>query len=107
MPATLKRTLQPLYDRVLVRRAEREEDKVSAGGIHIPEMARERPVEGEVISVGEGRLDLTAAGRAQVPMSVKVGDTVLFGRYSGTEVKLSDDGEFLILREEEILGILR
>ena len=91
----------PLHDRILVRRVE-EEQKTSSG-LYIPESAKEKPQEGEVISVGKGKSN--DEGKV-FPLDVKAGDRVLFGKYSGTEIKLDGD-EFLIMREEEVLGILR
>jgi chaperonin GroES len=92
--------VKPLNDRVLVRRMEAEE-KVK-GGIIIPDTAKEKPLEGKVIAVGAGRLD--EAGK-RIPMEVKTGDRVLIGKYAGTEVKI-DDTEHVIVREDEILGII-
>jgi chaperonin GroES len=89
----------PLHDRVLVKRIE-EKDSVK-GGIIIPDTAKEKPQEGEVIAVGAGKMEKGA----RVPLDVKAGDRVLFGKYSGTEIKI-DDVEYLILREEEILAKL-
>ena len=95
-----KAKVRPLQDRVLVRRLEPEE--VKKGGIIIPDTAKEKPQEGEVIAVGKGRVLEDGSVR---PLDVKAGDRVLFGKYSGTEVNIGDD-EFLIMREEDILGIL-
>jgi len=92
--------VKPLNDRVLVRRMDPEE-KVK-GGIIIPDTAKEKPLEGKVVAVGAGRLDENGK---RIPMEVKVGDRVLVGKYAGTEVKL-DDVEHVILREDEILGIV-
>jgi chaperonin GroES len=89
----------PLHDRVLVRRIEEKESV--KGGIIIPDTAKEKPQEGEVIAVGAGRVE---KGQ-RVPMDVKAGDRVLFGKYSGTEIKV-DDEELLILKEDEILAKL-
>src|ERR1700693_6639018 len=89
----------PLHDRVLVRRL--EEKETAKGGIIIPYTAKEKPQEGEVIAVGAGKIE---KGQ-RVPLDVKAGDRILFGKYSGTEIKLEGD-EFLILREEEILAKL-
>ncbi|MFV0473971.1 MAG: co-chaperone GroES [Pikeienuella sp.] len=90
----------PLHDRVLVRRIEGEEK--TAGGLIIPDNAKEKPQEGEVVSVGEGaRKD---SGEL-IPMSVKAGDRILFGKWSGTEVKL-DGEELLIMKESDILGVI-
>jgi chaperonin GroES len=89
----------PLHDRVLVKRI--EEKETVKGGIIIPDTAKEKPQEGEVIAVGAGKIEKGE----RVPMDVKAGDRILFGKYSGTEIKL-DDEEYLILREEEILAKL-
>lgn len=92
-------TIKPLYDRVLIKRLESEQK--SAGGIIIPDTAQEKTQAGKVICVGEGKLLNDGSIRA---LKVKGGDEVLFGKYSGTEVKVGGQ-EYLILREEEILGI--
>ncbi len=92
--------VRPLHDRILVRRI--EEQEVKKGGIIIPDTAKEKPQEGEVVAVGEGRRMET--GERQ-PMDVKVGDLVLFGKYSGTDVMI-DDEEYLILREEDVFAII-
>ncbi len=89
----------PLHDRVIIRRIEEKESV--KGGIIIPDTAKEKPQEGEVIAVGAGKLE---KGQ-RVPMDVEVGDRVLFGKYTGTDIKL-DDEDYLILREEEILAKL-
>ena len=92
--------IRPLYDRIVVKRIEDQETKI--GGLYIPDSAKEKPQEGEVVAVGKGkRLE---DGKV-IPLEVKEGDRVLFGKYSGTEIKV-DDNEYLILREDEILGIL-
>jgi chaperonin GroES len=91
---------RPLQDRVIVRRTEKKEER-SAGGIIIPDTAKERPQEGKVIAVGPGRRE---EGKV-LALDVRVGDRVLFGKYSGTEIKL-DGEEHLILREEDILGVV-
>ena len=91
---------KPLQDRILVKRL--EEKEVKKGGIIIPDTAKEKPQEAEVIAVGPGKV--TDDGKLQ-PMGVKVGDKILFGKYSGTEVKIEDE-EFLILREDDILGVI-
>lgn len=92
---------RPLQDRILVKRLENNENKTS-GGIIIPDTAKEKPQEGEVIAVGNGkRLD---DGKVS-PLDVKVGDRILFGKYSGSDIKI-DGVEHLILREEEVLGII-
>ncbi len=93
--------IKPLHDRVLVKRVETEEEV--HGSIVIPDTAKEKPQEGEVVAVGDGKI--LDSGQ-KVAMSVKPGDRVLFGKYSGSEVKL-DDEEYLIMREDEILGIIR
>ncbi|MEK7220728.1 MAG: co-chaperone GroES [candidate division NC10 bacterium] len=93
--------IKPLQDRILVRRL--EEKEVKKGGIIIPDTAKEKPQEGEVVAVGPGKV--TDDGKRQ-PMDVKVGDKILFGKYSGSEVKLGDE-ELLIMREEDVLGILQ
>ena len=92
--------VKPLNDRVLVRRMEAEE-KVK-GGIIITDTAKEKPLEGKVVAVGAGRIDENGK---RVPMEVKVGDRVLIGKYSGTEVKI-EDIEHVILKEDEILGVI-
>ncbi len=92
--------IKPLHDRVLVKRIEK--DNKTKSGIIIPDTAKEKPQEGEVIAVGAGRRD--DDGKVH-PLDVKKGDKVLFGKYSGTEVKI-DDQEYIILREDEILGII-
>ncbi len=92
--------IRPLHDRVIVRRL--EEEKVSAGGIVIPDSAKEKPVQGEVTAVGKGKI--LESGDV-LAMDVKVGDTVLFGKYSGTDVKIGDE-EMLVMREEDIMGVV-
>jgi chaperonin GroES len=93
-------SIKPLQDRVILRRI--EEGEQIRGGIIIPDSAKEKPQEGEVIAVGEGK-KLDSGER--VPLDIKEGDRVLFGKYSGTEIKL-DGEEFLIMREDDILGII-
>jgi chaperonin GroES len=90
----------PLRDRILVKRL--EEKEVVKGGIIIPDTAKEKPMEGEVIAVGNGKI---LDNGQKVPMEIKAGDRILFGKYSGSEIKI-DDEEFLIMREDEVLGIL-
>jgi chaperonin GroES len=92
--------IRPLRDRVVVRRI--EEDEQIRGGIIIPDTAKEKPQEGEVVAVGNGKL---LENGERVPLDVNEGDRVLFGKYAGTEIKL-DDEEVLILREDEILAVL-
>jgi chaperonin GroES len=92
--------IRPLHDRVLVERV--EEREVRKGGIIIPDTAKEKPQEGMVIAAGAGKV--TEDGK-KLPMDVKAGDRILFGKYSGSEVKL-DDKEYLIMREDDVLAIL-
>jgi chaperonin GroES len=92
--------VKPLHDRILIKRV--EEKETVKGGIIIPDTAKEKPQEGEVIAVGTGKK--TEEGKV-IPLDVKAGDRILFGKYSGTEIKI-DDQEYLIIREEEVLGIL-
>src|SRR5215204_2562094 len=99
MPATAVR-IRPLHDRVIIQRLEEGEQKV--GGIIIPDTAKEKPQQGKVIAVGKGKVEKD--GKI-TPLDVKEGDTILFGKYSGQEIKLDGD-EYLIMREEEILGVL-
>ena len=91
---------RPLHDRVLLRRI--EEKEAVKGGIIIPDTAKEKPMEGEVIAVGPGKM---MEDGKRSPMEVKAGDRVLIGKYAGTEIKI-DDEEYVIMREEEILAIL-
>src|SRR3954447_10655892 len=93
-------TFRPLHDRILVRRIEAEEK--TAGGIIIPDTAKEKPQEGEVLATGPGARD--DSGKIQ-PLDVKVGDRILFGKWAGTEVKLDGD-DLLIMKESDILGVL-
>jgi chaperonin GroES len=90
----------PLHDRILVRRI--EEGETTRGGIIIPDSAKEKPQEGEVISVGKGKV--SEEGKVH-PLEVKEGDRILFGKYSGTEIKL-DGEDYIIMREEEVLGVI-
>ena len=91
---------RPLHDRVLVRRV--DSDEKTKGGIIIPDTAQEKPMEGEVIEVGSGARDENGK---LVPLDVKKGDRILFGKWSGTEVKMSDE-EYLIMKESDIMGII-
>jgi chaperonin GroES len=91
---------RPLHDRVLLRRV--EEENLTAGGIIIPDAAREKPMEGEILAIGAGGLDDKGV---RVPLDVKVGDRVLFGKWSGTEIKI-DGEELLIMKEADIMGIM-
>jgi chaperonin GroES len=95
-----KTTLRPLHDRILVKRLAEGDEK--HGSIIIPDSAKEKPQEGQVIAVGTGKV--TEAGK-KLPLDVKAGDRILFGKYSGSEVKL-DGQEYLTMREEDVLGIL-
>ncbi|MDR1872268.1 MAG: co-chaperone GroES [Deltaproteobacteria bacterium] len=92
--------LRPLSDRILVKRLEEEE--TTKGGIIIPDTAKEKPQQGKVIAVGEGKL---VDNGTRVPSGVKPGDHILFGKYSGTEIKLNGE-EYLIMRDDDIFGIL-
>ncbi|HWP42996.1 MAG TPA: co-chaperone GroES [Blastocatellia bacterium] len=93
--------LRPLHDRVVVKRVEEQEQV--RGGIIIPDTAREKPQQGEVIAVGNGKL---LENGSRVPPDVQVGDVVLFGKYAGNEIRI-DDEELLIIREDEILGVIQ
>jgi len=92
--------VRPLHDRIIVERIEEEEQ--SSGGIIIPDTAKEKPQQGKVIAVGKGRIEKD--GKV-TPLDVKAGDTVLFGKYAGQEIKI-DGNEYLIVREEEVLGVI-
>ena len=92
--------VRPLHDRIVVERL--EEKEVKKGGIIIPDTAKEKPQEGKVIAVGNGKV---GDNGKKIPLDVKAGDKILFGKYSGSEVKI-DDKEYLIMREEDILAIL-
>jgi len=92
--------LRPLHDRVIVKRM--EEERMSAGGIVIPDSATEKPVRGEVLAVGNGKILDSGDKR---PLDISVGDTILFGKYSGTEVKV-DGEELLVMREEDIMAVI-
>ena len=92
--------VRPLHDRILVRRT--GEDEKTAGGLYIPDTAKEKPQKGKVVATGKGRV--LEDGKT-VPLEVKAGDTVLFSKYSGTELKL-DGNEYLMIREEDVLGII-
>ncbi len=91
---------RPLHDRILIERVESEEKSV--GGIILPDTAKEKPQQGKVMAVGPGRRD--EAGKI-IPMEIKVGDKILFGKYTGTEIKI-DGTEYIIMREEEVFGLL-
>ena len=92
--------IRPLHDRILVRRI--EEGEVRKGGIIIPDSAKEKPQEGKVIAVGNGKVNDDGK---KIPLDVKAGDRILFGKYSGSEVKVEEE-EYLILREEDVLGVI-
>lgn len=92
--------IRPLHDRVIIRRM--EEERTTAGGIVIPDSATEKPIQGEVIAVGKGKILENGEVRA---LDVKVGDKVLYGKYAGNEVKL-DGEELLVMREEDIMGVV-
>ncbi len=93
--------IKPLHDRVIVRRIEDSNDK-TAGGLYIPDTAKEKPQEGEVVAAGEGKYKEDGSRQT---LDVKQGDRVLFGKYSGSEIKI-DNEELLIMREDEILGVI-
>ncbi len=92
--------LRPLHDRVIVKRM--EEERMSAGGIVIPDSATEKPIRGEVLAVGNGKILENGEKRA---LDIKVGDMILFGKYSGTEIKV-DGEELLVMREEDIMAVI-
>ena len=92
--------VRPLHDRVIVERIEETEQKV--GGIIIPDTAKEKPQQGKIIAAGKGRVEKDGK---LTPLDVKAGDTVLFGKYAGQEIKI-DGSEYLIIREEEVLGVI-
>ena len=92
--------LRPLHDRVIVKRM--EEERMSAGGIVIPDSATEKPIRGEVLAVGNGKILENGEKRA---LDIKVGDKILFGKYSGTEIKV-DGEELLVMREEDIMAVV-
>ena len=93
--------IRPLHDRIVVKRLD-EQDEKTAGGLIIPDTAKEKPQKGEVVAVGNGKR--TEDGKV-LPMDLKVGDRILFGKYSGSDIKL-DGTEYLIMREDEVLGVL-
>jgi chaperonin GroES len=92
--------IRPLYDRIVVKRLEEKENKV--GGLFIPDSAKEKPQEASVVAVGKGK---RLEDGTVVPLDVKVGDTILFGKYSGSDIKI-DGQEYMIMREDEVLGIV-
>lgn len=93
--------VRPLHDRILVRRV--EEETKTAGGLFIPDTAKEKPQRGEIVAAGKGRI--TEDGKI-LPLEVKVGDKILFAKYAGTEIKFSGE-EYLMMREEDVLGIVQ
>ncbi|MDP1573549.1 MAG: co-chaperone GroES [Coxiellaceae bacterium] len=93
-------SMKPLHDRVVIKRL--EDERTSAGGIVIPDTATEKPVRGKVLAVGTGKI--LADGKV-LPLEVKVGDVVVFGKYAGTEIKLNGE-EVVVMREEDILGVI-
>ncbi|HAX99400.1 MAG TPA: co-chaperone GroES [Candidatus Atribacteria bacterium] len=93
--------IKPLGDRILVKRIE-EEEEVRKGGIIIPDTAKEKPQQGSIVAVGSGKVNEDGS---RMPLEVKAGDRVLFGKYAGSEVKIGDE-EYLIMREDDILGII-
>jgi len=92
--------VRPLHDRIIIERIDEGEQRV--GGIIIPDSAKEKPMQGKVIAVGKGRIEKD--GKV-TPLDVKAGDTILFGKYAGQEIKI-DGSEYLIIREEEVLGVI-
>ena len=93
--------IRPLYDRIVVTRIEDDTEK-TAGGLFIPDSAKEKPQQGEVVAVGQGKRN--EDGKL-IPLDVKAGDRILFGKYSGSDIKI-DNNEYLIMREEEVLGVI-
>jgi chaperonin GroES len=93
--------IRPLYDRIVVKRLDNDAEK-TAGGLFIPDSAKEKPQEGEVVAVGQGK---RADDGKLIALDVKVGDRILFGKYSGSDIKM-DGEEFLIMREDEVLGVI-
>lgn len=94
-------TIRPLYDRIVVKRVEEDQEK-TASGLFIPDTAKEKPQQGEVVAVGKGK---RLEDGKLIPLDVQVGDRILFGKYSGNDIKL-DGTEYLIMREDEVLGVL-
>ncbi len=92
--------VRPLNDRILVKRM--EEDTTTPGGIIIPDSAKEKPSRGQVVAAGQGK---TADDGKRIPLDVKVGDTILFGKWSGTEIKLGSE-DYLMMKEEDVLGVI-
>jgi len=94
--------IRPLYDRIVVKRLDNDAEK-TAGGLFIPDSAKEKPQEGEVVAVGQGK---RGDDGKLMPLDVKVGDRILFGKYSGSDIKM-DGNEYLIMREDEVLGVIQ
>ena len=94
--------IRPLYDRIVVKRLDNEAEK-TAGGLFIPDSAKEKPQEGEVVAVGQGK---RGDDGKLMPLDVKKGDRILFGKYSGSDIKM-DGNEYLIMREDEVLGVIQ
>ena len=101
MAKTTELGVRPLHDRILVRRM--AEDEKTAGGLFIPDTAKEKPQRGEIVAAGKGRV--TEDGKT-LPLEVKAGDRILFGKYAGTEIKLQGE-EYIMMREEDVLGIVQ
>jgi chaperonin GroES len=93
--------IRPLYDRIVVKRLDNDAEK-TAGGLFIPDSAKEKPQEGEVVAVGQGK---RSDDGKLIPLDVKAGDRILFGKYSGSDIKM-DGNEYLIMREDEVLGVI-
>jgi chaperonin GroES len=93
--------IRPLYDRIVVKRLDNDAEK-TAGGLFIPDSAKEKPQEGEVVAVGQGK---RGDDGKLMPLDVKAGDRILFGKYSGSDIKM-DGNEYLIMREDEVLGVI-
>ena len=93
--------IRPLYDRIVVKRLDEDQEK-TASGLFIPDSAKEKPQQGEVVAVGQGKK--TEEGKI-IPLDVKAGDRILFGKYSGSDIKM-DGNEYLIMREDEVLGVI-
>ncbi len=94
--------IRPLYDRIVVKRLDSDTEK-TAGGLFIPDSAKEKPQEGEVVAVGQGK---RGEDGKLLPLDVKAGDRILFGKYSGSDIKM-DGNEYLIMREDEVLGVIQ
>lgn len=95
--------MKPLHDRIIVKRQDESKEKTTPAGLYIPDVATEKPLRGEVIAVGPGRWHTDGT---RLPMGVKVGDIIMFGKYTGQEVKDLDDNPVLIMREDEVFAVL-